>query len=260
MADTIKIPGLGPMNKKYAYIGAAGIAGFVAFAYYRSHQSGGEEVVDPAADPTAEDSTAFDPAYDYSAYSTDGGYMGSSPVYYPPYGSSTPPGSGNPTSDPEWNQAAYEILTNRGIESAAASHALSLYMANLCMTAQEADYVRQAIGAIGETPQAHHTIQICPGAPPPASGGSGLPPAPSGLKVTSKATTKICLAWTPISGVTEYHIKIKGPGFDHTVATHNNGTYCVGNMHRKSTYQFYVLATNSSGTGPKSATVSAKTK
>lgn len=269
MPDTIKVPGIGPLNKKYAYVGAAGIAGFVGYAYWRNRQAQATDTT--ATDTTATDTTALDAAnaaasdssyaYDYSGYS-DGGYAygGGAPIYSSPGGSNFPtPTGGAPTTDHDWNQAAYEALTDRGVESTAASHALSRYQADLCLTGTEADYVRQAIAAVGDTPQTHHNIQICPGdnnGQPPAA----VPTAPGGFHVTSTSTTKVCLAWTPMIGVLGYHIKIKGPGFDHTVVTHNNGTYCVGNLHRKSTYSFYVSAYNSAGTGAPSATASAHTK
>lgn len=266
MADTVKIPGIGPLDKKYAYIGAAGIAGFIGYAYWRNRQSLATDTTDTTDTTGLSDATdaANDPslAYgDYSGYADDlGGYAyGGAPIYQSPTGGNYPsPTGGAPTTDAEWNQSAYEALTDRGVDSQAASHALSRYQADLCVTSTEADLVRQAIGAVGSPPQTHHNINICP-TDPSGSGSTTVPTAPGGFHVTSTATSKVCLAWTEIPGVLGYHIKIKGPGFDHTVVTHNKGTYCVGNLHHKSTYQFGVAAYNGAGTGAFSST-SAHTK
>ncbi len=257
MPDTIKIPGIGPMDKKYAIIGAAGIAGFVGFAYYRSRSAVTEDTsTTDTTDTTATDSTAFDPAYDYSAYG-DSGYSGGSPVYYPPYGSSQPVGTGNPTSDPEWNQKAYETLVDRGIESSAASHALSRFMANLCLTQQEADYVRQAIGAIGDTPQAHHTIQICPDAPgPPANTAT----TPTGFRVAGTDKSGVSLSWTPVTGAQSYIIHIGGGKLNHSIITRNASTYRFGALKKSTTYTFNIKAVVDGKESPASGNVSGKTK
>lgn len=264
MPDTIKIPGIGPMNKKYVYVGAAGIAGFVAFAYYRSRQAVDTTVDDTTdtTDDTLADDTTYDPAYDggYVGDVGDSGYYyGSASSYYPPYGSSNPISTGAPATDSAWTQASVEYLAGVGVDSTAASHALGLYMSDQCMTAAEADLVRQAIAGMNAPPQTHHDIKICQVSSPPADTAT-KPTAPAGFHVTSTGTTQVGLAWTVMPNVLGYHIKIKGPGFDHTVVTHNTGTYTVGNLHRKSTYQFYVMAYNGAGTGDPSPTVTAKTK
>lgn len=265
MPSTITIPGIGPMKSTYVYVGGAAVAGIVGYAYWRSKQSA-------AADTTATDTTstdqaladanaaASDPSLAYGGYGYDtSGYAyGGAPIYQSPGNNNFPtPTGGHPSSDPEWNQAAYEALTNRGVDGQAASHALSLYMANLCMSAVESDLVRQAIGAIGDTPQTHHTINICPSAPPPSGGGTA--PPPTGLRNTGTTKSSVALSWSPVQGATLYLIHIDGGGISHSIST-TGSHYTFNSLHKGTTYHFNVRSVVGGVTSKSSPTVTVKTK
>lgn len=259
MPDTVKIPGVGPVNKKYAYIGVAAVAGFVGFAYYRSRNSAATDTT--ATDPNAVDTTSTDPTtYDpsYSGYSADAaGYMGSVPSYYPPYGSSSPISTGAPATDSAWTQATVNYLAEVGVDSQAASHALGLYMADLCMTNQEADYVRQGIAGMNQPPQSHHDIKICPTSP--GDPGSGSPTKPSNLHVTGTSKSSVSVAWTAGTGTKYYMLHIDGGGISHSVST-SRTDYTISGLKAKTTYHLTVAGITSTGTTGATSPVSATTK
>lgn len=260
MADTIKIPGIGPLEKKYAIIGAAGVAGFVGYAYWRNRQAAADDTTVTDTTDTSGLDTATDAASDPYVYgSGDGGYSGGSPVYQSPINSfPTPPSGTTPTSDPEWYQNASNWLINAGVDSQAAGHALSLFLADLCMTQAEADYVRQAKGALGDPPQTHHNIQICTvTTPPPTTGGTATPP--TGFHVQSTDKSGVSLAWTPVTGATRYIIHIGGGSLNHSIIT-GSSSYRFGALKKSTTYTFNIKSVVGGVESAASGNVSGKTK
>lgn len=265
MPDQIKIPGIGPLDKKYAIIGAAGIAGFVGFAYWRNKQAA-------AVDTTATDTTdtsaldsanaaANDYGFAYGDVGGGGGYAyGGAPIYQSPINGNYPtPTGGAPSTDPEWTQEAISWLGQIGTDTQAASHAIALYMNDQCMTAAEADLVRQAKAGLGDPPQTHHTIQICPPSttPPPTGGGGN---APAGLHVVSTDKSGVTVAWSPVTGTNPvYLLHIDGGGISHSVGTFKT-SYRIGNLKKSTTYNLNVRAVVGSVTSAASSNVSAKTK
>lgn len=266
MADTVKIPGIGPLDKKYAYIGGAAVAGFVGYAYWRNRQA--KSAAAAPTDTTATDTTALDAANAAAndpnfAYGTGAGgyaYGGGSPVYQSPInGWPTTPTGGAPTSDPEWAQAAIEWLANVGVDTQAASHAVSTYLANLCLTPSEADYVRQALAGLGSPPQTHHNVQICSSTPPPPTGG-GTAAAPTHLHVVSTDKSGVTVAWTGVTGTNPvYLLHVDGGGISHSVGTFKT-SYRISGLRKNTHYNFNVRSVVNSVTSPASASVSATTK
>ena len=259
MSDTIKIPGVGPMEKKYVYLGIAGVAGFVGYAYWKnrsaaSTDSTATDTTDTSAlDQANQDANTSDPyAYDYSG----GYYDGSTPIYQAPYYPTPFPTTGSaPTSDPQWVQDGEAYLEGVGVDAQAASQALSRYLANLCLTDQQADYVRQALAGVGAPPQTTHNIQICP----PTGNGGSTPPttAPTGLHVTAVSKTGVTLAWNAVSGAPGYLLNGSGNGIYHSIAkTGTSGSY--GGLSPGKKYAFSVRV-NTPG-GKNSTTVYATTK
>lgn len=268
MADTVKIPGVGPLDKKYAYVGAVGIAGFVGFAYWRNRKASAAAAT-TATDTTATDTTALDaantaandPSY---AYATgDGGYAygGGYPIYQSPINGNYPtPTGGAPSTDPQWTQEAINWLANIGVDSQAASHAIALFMSDMCMTSQEADYVRQAKAGLGDPPQTHHNIQICPTSPPGGGGGTGAGVAPTGLHVVSTDKSGVTLAWSSVTGSNPvYLVHVDGGGISHSAGTFKT-SYRISGLKKGTHYNFNVRAVVNSVTSPASASVSATTK
>lgn len=260
MPDTVKIPGVGPVNKKYAMIGAAAAAGFVGYAYWRNRQAA---AATPADTTDTTDTSALDNANlaadDSSyAYSDGSGYAyGGAPIYQSPIsGYPTTPTGNAPTSDPEWAQAAVEWLGNVGVDTQAASHAVSTYLANLCLTGQEADYVRQALAGLGDPPQTHHTIQIC------STGGDGgsstNPPMLPGLHVISTDKSGVTLGWTAVPSADNYHLHVEGNGISHGYTV--NGTSArIGSLAANKKYYFSGYVVVSGKKGPTTPLISGTT-
>lgn len=268
MADTVKIPGIGPLDKKYAYVGGAAVAGFVGYAYWRNRQASAAAAT-TATDTTATDTTALDaanaaasdPSY---AYGTgDGGYAygGGYPIYQSPINGNYPtPTGGAPSTDPQWTQEAINWLANIGVDSQAASHAIALFMSDMCMTSQEADYVRQAKAGLGDPPQTHHNIQICSTNNPPPTGGGGPIPAPANFHVTGTSKTGVTLSWSAVPGKNVvYLLHGDGGGISHSIGTFKT-SFTYGQLKPGTKYNFHVQAVSDGVNGAASPTVSATTK
>jgi hypothetical protein len=260
MMPTVNIPGLGSVEKKYVYIGAAGIAGFVGFMYYRSRQTGDATTSDTTTDPTT-DPTAFDPgASDFGAYGYD--LSGSTPTYQAPVNQIIPVTSDQQiTTDAAWDSAAVSRADEIGVEGGALASALGRFLAGLCLTESQADMVRSVEGLLGRPPQSPtKEIHICA---PSGGGGSTAPPAatPTGFKVVSTTKSQITVTWTPVSGAQMYLIHIGGgpQKFNHTVSD-SAPPYTFGALSKNSTYTFNVKSVVGGSTSPASATVSGKTK
>jgi hypothetical protein len=256
MADTIKIPGIGPLNKKYAYVGAAGIAGFVGYAYWRSRQSSNDTAGDGTDNTDLQDANAA--ASDANAGDAgDSGYAYGGGSYYPSPPWWSQPGSGNDTitSDPEWYQKAVEWLENTGVDAQIAGQALSLYMADLCLSNTQGDYVRQAKSALGGPPQSQHRIQICP-----TGGGSGSSgSAPGNFRVIGTDKSSVTLGWSAVSGASSYLLHVDGNGQNHSI-TVKSTTGRVSGLKSKQTYHFNVRGVVSGKNTSASKTISVKTK
>jgi len=266
MPDTIKVPGIGPLEKKYAYIGIAGVAGFVGYAYWRNRQSAPVEDTGEGVDTTALDdanAAASDWGYAYGD-SGDGGYAygGGSPIYQSPINGNYPtPTGGAPSSDPQWAQEAVEWLENVGVERQAASHAISTFLADLCLTGSEADYVRQAKAGLGDPPQTHHNIQICTTTPPPSTGTNAALSAPQGLHVTSTSKTSVNLAWFADAENPPYiRVYRRGVSTNIKQIPGNSTTVTITGLKANTKYYFHLRASDGTKYGPSSNEVSGTTK
>lgn len=259
---TMNIPGVGAVEKKYVYVGAAGIAGFVGYMYYRNRNSAVDDtaVSDTVTDP-ALDSTAFDPglAGDYG-YSYD--MSGSTPIYQSPVNQTIPVTSQQQiTTDAAWDSEAVNRAGDIGAEASAVSSALGRFLASLCVSEAQADLVRQVEGLLGRPPQSPSLeIHICPGSPtttPPA----GTATTPTGFRVSATDKAGVTLTWSPVAGAQRYLIHVGGgpQKYDHWVAD-TAPPYRVGALTKNSTYNFSIKSQVGGVDSPASATVSGKTK
>lgn len=257
---TMNIPGIGTVEKKYVYIGAAGIAGFVGYMYIRNRNSAtDDEVSDTVTDDPALDSTAFDPsAMDYG-YSYD--MSGSAPVYQSPVNQTIPVTSENQiTTDAAWDSEAISRAGDIGAESSAVSSALGRFLAGLCVSEAQADLVRQVEGMLGRPPQSPALdIHICPGTPSTPTGGTAT--TPSGFKVSSTDKSGVTVTWTPVAGAQKYLLTIKGgpQKYNHEV-TDSAPPYRFGALTKNSTYTFSIKSSVGGVDSPPSAFISGKTK
>lgn len=214
MAETVKVPGIGPVKKTYVYAGVGIAGGIVIYAYWRaSQQPAAEELGEEAADAGEEISTDLGvPEYDY--VSEGGiGYGGvAAPIYQYPNTTGTVT-STLPTTNAEWARAALEQLQNEGVDSNAASSAIGNFIARLCVSAAQADLVRRANAMIGAPPQGTFNVITCPGAPPPGSGGGDTPKGPTGPfpKIgVSAGRTSVTLDWPHVAHADGYTVYRNG--------------------------------------------------
>lgn len=223
MAKTVKIPGIGTVPTKYAVAGGLAVVVIAGVAWWRyaANRQAIEEAA--AAAPTVVDATGdLGDETVYPAYSTDyapdQSYDGGAYPYptftTPSYGVTTTVQTPEPTTNSEWTRRSIEHLEMVGVESGAASLAVSRYLLKECLTATQADIVRQAVAAVSTPPQGEYSIIVCPSGSPgdgteqPSPGfpsGATLP-APSGLHVMRTFRTEIQIGWNPVKDAAGYAV------------------------------------------------------
>ncbi len=235
MAETLKIPGIGPVKSQYVWAAGALVVGIVGYAYYKNSQSS-EDYIGASED-------------DYGA--TD---------YDSPLGSS----GGNSTVDvdntaglittnSQWTQAAIDYLTTAGFDATSASIALGKYLARKPLSQTEIDAVVAARGGVGDPPVGG-PYPITEGLP--ATPSTGTLPAPRNVWAPKIDRTWFDLRWDAVPGATGYNIYRSGVLF----GTANTNFYAVTRQGPGGTYPMQVTAVNSNSESPKSATATVKTK
>lgn len=263
MTGTVKVPGIGPVDKKYVYIAGAGVLGFVGYAYWNARKAAANEV--PVSDYTTAD--ALGDGSDYGDYSYDGGasdYVNPGGSQ-PPYSSDTNP---NPQTNAEWATAAISRLSDLGYEATLVAAAIGKYMARLELTEAQADIVRQAVAILGPPPVGDFPIKVSPNGttPPPSTGGSTGSkgenlPAPNGLSTWGNGPSRLTvpLKWNAVPGADYYRVYRSDVAYN--VGSSEDTQITIGGLKPNTTYKFHVRAVGDDGKlGPKSATLTAKTK
>lgn len=275
----VKVPGIGPVDKKWVYAGgalAAGIAGYAWWRYLRGGSGGGGDV----AEPGSEDYSA-----DGGAYGEDvtggGGYGGG-------YGGGSGGGLSSSTTDPDevitnnaqWAQRAIAALSDVGIETTVASLAIGLYLAGVELSTTQADIVRQALALVGDPPVGTHPIKVNTGTPPPNNNppDTNPPPAnnddgalhgkkgadlaaPTGLRTWGNGPSKttVPLEWNPVPGAVGYRVYRSDLTYNvgHSIDT----KITIQGLTPGKSYGWFVRAMGVDGKyGPKSSTITLKTK
>jgi hypothetical protein len=181
---TVKIPGIGPVEKKWVYIGGAFVVGIVGYAYWNKSRADAAET-------------------EVSDYTEGPGYAMDSGVdeYVNPGGSQAPVEEDYvtaPSTNAEWAQKAIAILVDTGYDPIEASIAVGRYLARQSLTSTQANMIRAASAQLGPPPVGDFPITITPTTPtpkpdepkppvvkPPAKPPvKPKPPAPSGKYVT----------------------------------------------------------------------------
>ncbi|MBO2460973.1 fibronectin type III domain-containing protein [Actinomadura violacea] len=219
MADTIKIPGVGTVPKKYALMGGGVVVVIVGVAYYR-HRNAPQV---PAASTAPSDGTYTDPTAGStlpSGYLGDSGYYPSGGTPYAPYGydvygnplpASTGLGSGGVyTTNLDWANAAESQLELSGVSQSVSGTAISKVLAGLAVTSDQKNIFLEAVGLLGQPPQGYPTpIKVSDPTGTPggttAPSGSSLP-APSGLHAASVGKTTVRIEWKAVPGAKGYAV------------------------------------------------------
>jgi fibronectin type III domain protein len=222
MAGTVKVPGLGNVKTTHLVIGGVAVAGIAGFAWIRHLNSAPVEEAPATADFTEGGDYVYgDPG---DAFATDYAYDGGAYPYpsytTPSYGMNTTVQTPDPVTNQEWTARGIEHLEMVGVEAGAASLALSRYLLKECLTATQADIVRQAVGRLGPPPQQSFSIIVCPSTPPVEQPPNEEPPpttsAPkiagkvSGLRLASASRTSVLVDWQPAAHSEGYGVYVNG--------------------------------------------------
>jgi len=218
MADTVTLPGVGPVRKKWAIAGVGITAVIIVIAYVRHR--GSLSAAPAAADPNAVDPSAIDPAtgipyaeeaagiaagtqagYGTSLADTSGiiGYDAQgNPIYTDQVGYGPTPSFVNNAA---WAQAVQQyMVASTGADAGTVAAALGAYLTGQPLTEAQASVVHQAIGFFGTPPQ-----QGSNGFPPglkmaaPQTGGTG-----GGTGTTSSVLAAPSLSVTPHPGFADF--------------------------------------------------------
>lgn len=244
MEGSVDLPAVGRVKKRYIFIPAGLAAAFVAYRWYTASR-------DAADEPAASDGlyTSSDLS-DYGLSTTGGATTVTGNT-----GSTVTDGT-NPNSiddNAEWTQKAVELLGNAGYDSATVYAALGEFLARRSLDSAEASIARSALAAAGQPPVGgpYSVIEA-------ATTGTATPGTVTGLRVTKTGTNYVNLAWTPVTGVTQYDVYRSGAG--NTPSRAGAGSTTIYGLQPNTSYSFQVAGVGSTGkVGPKSSSVSAKT-
>ena len=195
MAETVKLPGIGPVDKKWVYVGGAAIAGIVGYAYWTNRSAKSAEVSDYTTEPEAD--YAMDSSVD---------------EYVNPGGSSAPIDTDNnaaPTTNTEWSAQASEYLIDHGYEPKEVIAAMGAYFLRMKLSTLHAEIIRAAHGRFGPPPSGTYPIESSPTPTTPAPTVPKLT-APTGLSAHDIGSTHVGLLWNAVSGARYYEVLLPG--------------------------------------------------
>lgn len=142
---TVKVPAIGPVRRRWLFVGAAVIATVVGFAYWRRSQQPVQAVYDPALG-TPDAGT--------------GGYQNPAPVS-PRSGPVEDEGSaGVISNDMEWGQFAIGQLTQSNWDPQFAAITIGKYLAGQPLTPEEQQVVQAAWALAGHPPSGIQIVAI----------------------------------------------------------------------------------------------------
>lgn len=219
---TMKIPGIGPVEKKWVYVAGAAVAGIVGYAYW--NKSRAEAAESEVTDYTEGPGYAMDSGVD---------------EYVNPGGSQDPVEEdyvSAPTTNLEWSQKAVSILIDTGYDPIEASLAVGRYMARQDLSSTQANMIRAASAQLGPPPTGSYPITITPGTTTPTPTPIKLV-APTGLSAHDIGATTVGLLWNAVSGDRWYTVNISGKEYN-TASTQ----YTAKGLKRNTRYSVKVRA------------------
>lgn len=176
-----------------------------------------------------------------------------------------PAATGYETND-QWARAAILFLLSEGKNPNTATLAVSRYIAEQPLNAEENALVGLAIGKLGPPPflpinppdQPPIVEPPPPGNPPPPSTTLS---APGNLRTWGKGPSVLTvpLAWDKVTGAAHYRVYRRGVAFNVGDSTDTKTT--VGGLRPGTSYTFHIRAVDKNGKlGPSSASKTFKTK
>lgn len=179
MAETVKLPQIGKVDKKYVYAGIAVVIGIAGYAYWKRNAGTSDE---GGIDPNAIDPLTGLP-YSSSIGGGGGSYVNPAPTTTEPIIDLT---GDTIKTNQEWAVAVTTKLGEIGYESGYVAIILGKYLSSQQVTKEEAELIRTAWAYFGHPPEDRQIILV-PTAPPPA-------PAPTPTPTPTPAPPQL---WTP---------------------------------------------------------------
>lgn len=237
MADDVKVPKVGKVDKKILVPIGVAAAAFIGYRYWRARQ----DAADAPVDPGYEDMTGGlgpgvtrpDNSYglpdDSSSGATTGGFRG--------------------TTNSQWSEYVTDRLQQDGRWTySVIAVALGNFLSDKPLTSEQQDIIRAAIGIAGNPPVGYHTI--VPG------GNTSITVAPTGVSGSATGADKVRISFAGVSGAATYNVYLNG-------SVRGTGTASpidIAGLTPGTSYSVQVAAVSASGTpGPKSSAVTVKT-
>lgn len=120
------------------------------------------------------------------------------------------PIQGKPTTNEEWARAAIDHLIAMRYPPTDADAAIRSYIGGAQLSVSQSSLVAIALAALGSPPQPLPPTETPPGGGGGGGGGTGIPAAPSGIKVMP-AKTVIQLDWGTVPQAVRYELQRIAP-------------------------------------------------
>lgn len=249
MADTVTVPGLGPVKETYVWAGGALVIGVAGYAWWQYNRN--REPVDfVGASPDDYGVSDYDSPLGSSGTNSTGDYSQLDPEAI--------------DTNAKWTIDAADKLANRGYTSSVVLAALGKYLNRKGLTEAEIEIVQAAIAVSGPPPVGgpYPITNALP--PPPSTGGGNTNPPPPTTSTLTKVTGiswvaiwtfAIELHWNKVNNATGYEIFVNGSSYMTTGTV--TGVMLRNNI-KPGTYNVTVRAKKGSETGPMSDAVSIK--
>lgn len=237
-AGTIKLPGVGPVKKVYVYVGVGAVGVFAAYLMWRRQQAANTDAT--PADAELGDGLTTGAGSDVYQGATGGGSATSDPDITP-----------MPSTNVEWTQQVLDYFN--WLEPGFVSSTIGKYLARVPLSADEADFIRQAWAARGKPPEGPANFTLSSGTNTP--GTTTMPGVPTGLKVTSVTGSSVALDWADSSDALSYQL-FRGST---QVGSPTSSAYTDTGLGSGTSYTYTVKAVNGANVSAASAAVTGKT-
>jgi hypothetical protein len=238
-AGTVKLPGVGPVKKVYLYVGIGAVGVLAAYLMWRRQQ-----------DAAAADEVPADADLGTGLTTPDGGdvYQGANAGGAP---TADPDITPMPSTNVEWTQQVLDYFN--WLEPGFVSSTVGKYLARVPLSADEADFIRQAWAARGKPPEGPTNFTLTTDGN--TTGSTTTPSVPAGLTVTSATATAIALDWTDSADAKSYQVMRGGV----QVGTPSGSSYTDTGLASGTSYSYTVKAVNGANVSAASGAVTGKT-
>lgn len=235
---TVKLPGIGPVKKVYVYVGVGAVGVLAAYLMWRRQEAEGDEL--PADADLGEGLTT--PGAGSDVY--QGANAGGAPTADPDI-------QAMPTSNVEWTQQVLDYFS--WLEPGFVSSTIGKFLARVPLSADEADFIRQAWAARGKPPEGPPNFTLTTDGNNP--GSTTTPSVPAGLKVGTVTASSIALDWTDSADALSYEVYRNGS----KVGSPTASAYTDSGLASGTSYSYTVKAINGSNVSAASGAVTGKT-